>query len=67
MNTLVQQNNSFPHLQLATMNSGEVGLRQQRPTNNPSKNLHSNELQSLYSILGENCVVRTIKMRSFEC
>ncbi|CAF4008394.1 unnamed protein product [Rotaria sp. Silwood1] len=38
------------------MNSGELATRRQRPTHNPSKNLSADELQSLYDILGSNCV-----------
>jgi hypothetical protein len=57
MSALVQHNNSPHYPQSTTMNSEEGGTRQQRPTNNPSKSLLTNELQSLYDILGQNRVV----------
>ncbi|CAF2062950.1 unnamed protein product [Rotaria magnacalcarata] len=38
------------------MNGGDGTTRQQRPTNNPSRNLSESELRSLYDILGSNCV-----------
>ncbi len=57
MSTLVQHNNSS-HYPPSTMNSGEGGIRQQRPTNSPSKNLLPNESQCLYDILGNNRVVK---------
>ncbi len=57
MSALVQPNNSPHYPQSATMHSSESGTRQQRPTNNPSKNLLPNELQCLYEILGQSRVV----------
>jgi hypothetical protein len=47
------------------MNSGEGGIRQQRPTNSPSKNLFPNELECLYKILGTNCVVKKKNFNNF--
>jgi hypothetical protein len=57
MSALVQHNNSPHYPQSTTMHSSESGMRQQRPTNNPSKNLSSSELQCLYEILGQSRVV----------
>ena len=59
MSTLVQQNNPPYYPQSNTMSTGEGITRQQRPTHNPPKNLHSNELHCLYNILGQNCVVKS--------
>jgi hypothetical protein len=62
MSTLVQHNNSPHYPQSIIMNSGEGATRQQRPTNNPSKNLLPHELQCLYEILGQSRVVKTKKL-----
>jgi len=57
MSALVQHNNSPHYPQSTTMNSGDSSIRQ-RPTHNSSKKLSSNELHTLYDILGQNRVVK---------
>ena len=63
MSTLVQHNNSPHYPQSTIMNSGDGATRQQRPTNNPSKNLLPNELNCLYDTLGPNRVVKEKKKK----
>lgn len=56
MSTLVQHTNSPHYPQSTNMNMGD-GAARQRPNNQASKSLSSHELQYLYEILGNNCVV----------